>query len=231
MDACPFALSSPAFFAVEPFKRFSLRYPVTALLASLLVLAACSVGSADHSRIDRSQVAAEAEWNAAVRDELQDRSFRQFHPSKDGNPRKAVILDFSNGIGLWAQYAQDGHAINEWEIWAESYSIEGEPGDTMFTVFFDNPSTRQEFPAPCDGCIETEGISLSIRDVFSSDKIAFRLDDPERVLPLPFPVFRSWTKFEEDEYFDSPILSVGLLRVNKEFAQLANSLAGRIGGN
>ena len=183
-------------------------------MASLLVLTACSMGIADLSRIDQSQVAVEAEWKAAVKEELEGRSFRQFRPSKDENPRKAVILDFSNGIRLWAQYAEDGHAINEWEIWAESYSIEGEPGDTTFTVFFDNPSTRQEFPAPCDGCIETAGISLSIRDVFSSDKIAFRLNDPERVLPLPFPVFRSWTKFQEDEYFDSPILSVGPVRTN-----------------
>ena len=172
------------------------------------------MGNIDLSRIDQSQVVAEAEWKAAIRDELRGRSFRQFQPSKDGNPRKAVILDFSSGLSLWAQYAEDGHAINEWEIWAESYSIEGELGDTNFTIFFDNPRTRQVFPAPCEGCIETAGISLSIRNVFSSDKITFRLNDPESVLPLPFPVFRSWTKFEEDEYFDSPILSVGPLRAN-----------------
>ncbi len=69
------------------------------------------MGNADLSRIDQSQVVAEAEWKAAVREELEGRSFRQFQPSKDGSPRKAVILDFSSGIGLWAQYAQDGHAI------------------------------------------------------------------------------------------------------------------------
>ena len=74
--------------------------PVIPLLASLMILAACSMGNADLSRIDQSQVVAEAEWKAAVREELEGRSFRQFQPSKDGSPRKAVILDFSSGIGL-----------------------------------------------------------------------------------------------------------------------------------
>ena len=204
---------------MELFKQLSPWYPVTALLATLLVLAACRMGNAELSRIDQSQVMVEAEWKAAVREVLGGRSFRQFQPSKDGNPRKAVILDFSNGIELWAQYAQDGHALNEWEIWAESFSIDGEPGDTAFTIFFVHPNTRREIPAPCDGCIQTEGLSISIRNVFSSDKIAFRLNDPEKVLPLPFPVFRSWTKFKEDEYFDSPILSVAPTQLNRGLGQ------------
>ena len=204
--------------------------PVIPLLASLMVLAACSMGNADLSRIDQSQVVAEAEWKAAVREEREGLSFRQFQPSKDGSPRKAVFLDFSSGIGLWAQYSKDGYAVNEWEIYADSYSIDGQAGDTIFTVFFDNPSSTQEFPDPCDGCIEIEQFSISIRNVFSSDKIAFRFNDPERVLPLPFPVFRSWTKFLEDEHFDSPILRAGPLRISQVFAAWENTLAGRFGG-
>ena len=155
-----------------------------------MVLAACSMGNADFSRIDQSQVVAEAEWKAAVREELEGRSFRPFQPSQDGSPRKAVILDFSSGIGLWAQYSKDGYAVNEWEICVDSYSIDGQAGDTIFTGFFDNPSSTQEFPDPCDGCIEIEQFSISFRNVFSSDKNAFCLNDPERMLPLPFPVFR-----------------------------------------
>ena len=62
---------------------------------------------------------------------------------------------------------------SKWEIYADSYSIDGQAGDTIFTVFFDNLSSTQEFPDPCDGCIEIEQFSISIRDVFSSDKNAF----------------------------------------------------------
>ena len=34
------------------------------------------------------------EEEARIKDELHDRSFRQFEPSRDGSPRKGVILDF-----------------------------------------------------------------------------------------------------------------------------------------
>ena len=194
------------------YKQLSHQFPVTALLASLMVLAACSLEYAALSRTDQPQLSTKAEWESAVRGELRGRSF----------------LDFSSGLSLWAQYAEDGHAINEWEIWAENYSIEGNPGDTTFTIFLDNPSARQEFPATCEGCMETEGISLSIRSVFSRDKIAFRVNDPERVLPLPFPVFRSWTRFQEDEFFDSPILNKSRMRINRALAQWENLLTGRL---
>ena len=168
----------------------------------MLVLATCSMGSADLSRIDHSQFVAEAEWKAAVKEKLEGRSFRQFHLGKDESPRKAVILDFSNGFRLWAQYSVDSHAVHEWEVSADSYRIDGKADDATFTIYLDNPRSTQEFPDPCDGCIQTEGLSISIRHVFSNEKIAFKLNDPEREQPLPFPVFRSWTKFVEDEYFD-----------------------------
>ena len=164
--------------------------------------------------MDQPQNAAEAEWKATVRDELRGRSFRQFQTSKDGNRRKAVILDFSNGFRLWAQYSLDSHAIHEWEVSADSYSIDGKAGDTTFTIYLDNPRSTQEFPDPCDGCIQAEALSISIRYVFSNEKTAFKLNDPERELPLPFPVFRSWTKFEEDEYFDWPLLSMRPMQID-----------------
>ena len=95
------------------------------------------MGNADPARVDQSQVVAEAEWKAAVREELEGRSFRQFQPSQDGSPRKAVILDFSSGIWLWAQYSKDSYAVNKWETYADSYSIDGQAGDTIFTGFFE----------------------------------------------------------------------------------------------
>ena len=50
--------------------------------------------------------------------------------------------------------------------------------------------------------MEFSGLSISIRDVFDEDKIRFRVDDPQDSLPSPFPVFGSWTRFEEDIYYD-----------------------------
>ena len=58
-----------------------------------------------------------------IKEALNNRSFRQFVPSKDASPRKAVILDFFDGIRVWAQYSKNGHAVNEWEIAAQDYRI------------------------------------------------------------------------------------------------------------
>ena len=137
-----------------------------------------------------------------VKRELNDRSFRQFNPSKDASPRKGVILDFFDGLNLWAQYAKDGHAVNEWEISAEDYRVEKAEGGSEFKIYFNQPSSVQEFPTKCENCIQTSEISVSIRNLFDSEKIAFKVNDPNNSLPLPFPVFKSWTKFSEDEYFD-----------------------------
>ena len=115
-----------------------------------------------------------------------DRSFRQFQPSKNGYPGKAVILDFSNGLSLWAQYAQDDRDINKWEILAERYGFDGEPGDTTFTIFFDKPYTRQELPTTGDGCKESARFSIIVelseeeRTRLLNLKNTFRNDDFSR---------------------------------------------------
>ena len=133
-----------------------------------------------------------------VVEELQGRSFRQFDPHLDASPRKAVILDFTGGITLWAQYAEEGHAVNEWEVFAESYSVDGSGSE--YTIRFNEPGSAQGFPSECDNCIATSGVS--VRDLFNEEKISFKLNGPDKVLPSPFPVFGSWTKFNEDEYFN-----------------------------
>ena len=167
------------------------------LLGLLVVLAlawtlisGCDDGPAEVSEADRERVV----------EELQGRSFRQFDPHLDASPRKAVILDFTWGITLWAQYSEEGHAVNEWEIFAESYSVDGSGSE--YTIRFNEVGSAQGFPSECDDCIPTTGVSFSIRDVFDSEKMSFRLNDPDNVLPLPFPVFGSWTRFNEDEYFN-----------------------------
>lgn len=67
---------------------------------------------------------ASEEDKAQVKGELDGRSFRRFEPSKDGNPKKSVILDFSGPVGIWAQYSEDHRTVNEWEITARDYRIE-----------------------------------------------------------------------------------------------------------
>ena len=138
-----------------------------------------------------------------IKTTLKGRSFRQFDPDDiDASPRKGVILDFFDGINLWAQYAEGDHAINEWEVFAEDYRVEKAENGSEIKIYFKEPSSERILPTQCSNCIETSGISISVRDVFDSEKISFKLNDPDESLPSPFPVFNSWTKFREDEYFD-----------------------------
>ena len=135
--------------------------------------------------------------------ELRDRSFRQFEPSREGDPRRAVIIEFFGpGIQVWAQYAEGDHAIDEWEVMATDYRVEWDSRGSQVTIHFINPRFVQTLPEPCEDCITVTGFSISIRNPFDPERIAFRLNDPDRVLPSPFPVFEDWTRFNEDEYFD-----------------------------
>ena len=134
---------------------------------------------------------------------LENRSFRQFDPDDiDASPRKAVILDFFDGVRLWAQYSEGDHAINEWEIFAGDYRVEKAGNGSEMKIYFTDPSSTRTLPTQCEDCIETSEISISVRDVFDSEKLSFKLNDLNDSLPSPFPVFKSWTKFREDEYFD-----------------------------
>ena len=90
--------------------------------------------------------------------------------------------------------------MNEWEILADSYSVKASGSE--YTLSFNAPGSRQQIPTECEDCIPTKGVSISVRDLFDEGKIAFRVNDPDNVLPLPFPVFESWTRFSEDEYFN-----------------------------
>ena len=146
----------------------------------------------------------DSEEEERVKTELKDRSFRQFDPAKDAEKRKGIILDFfdSEGhiISLWAQYAEGETALKEWEIFAKDYRVE--KAGSEYRIYFEEPHSRQILPTECDNCIETRSISISIRNLFDSEKVQFKLNDEDNILPTPFPVFRSWTRFNEDEYFD-----------------------------
>lgn len=135
-----------------------------------------------------------------VKAELRDRSFRQFEPSRDANKRKAVILNFFDGVELWAQYAEGKSALSEWSVTADDYRIE--KAGSEYRIYFQAPRSEQILPTQCHNCIETSGTSISVRDLFDKEKIRFKLNISNDDFPRPFPVFESWTEFEEDEYFD-----------------------------
>ena len=166
------------------------------LLASAL-LAGCAGGeSGPPEPVSESEV-------ERIKEELAGRSFRQFDPSRDADRRKGVVLDFFSGVSLWAQSAEGGYAVSEWEIVSSDYRVESAGADSAeITITFVDPRTRQQFPEACENCIDTSGVSISIRNVFDAERIAFRLNDPGGNLPAPFPVFGSWTTFREDEIFD-----------------------------
>ena len=166
----------------------------TSLVFTLLIYGACGEGPFHPV----SEMEAEE-----IRMTLKGRSFRQFDPDDiDASPRKGVVLDFFDGIRLWAQYAEGDYAINEWEIFAADFRIEQAGNGSEIKIYFNEPSSERILPTQCKNCIETSGISISIREVFDDEKISFKLNDPDKILPSPFPVFKSWTKFREDEYFD-----------------------------
>ena len=102
---------------------------------------------------------------------------------------------------MWAQYAEDEHAVYEWQITAGSYRVEPTADESGITLILESVTSIQQLPDRCSDCIPVSGVSISVTDVFDNDGTAFRIDDPNNVLPLPFPVFDSWTRFREDEVF------------------------------
>ena len=171
-----------------------------ALLATVTALAGCGDDSGPVDSQPPQQVDRQTLQDIAA--ELEGRSFRQFDPSLDAGQRKGVVLDFLDGFRMWAQYAEDGYAVYEWEITANGYSIESAGEPAAFALFPEGVTSEQQFPDPCLNCIPTAGISIAVRDVLDAGEIAFRIDDPNDVLPPPFPAFDSWTRFREDEVFD-----------------------------
>lgn len=164
--------------------------PILAAFALLLVLS-CS-GSPPEPLPAAEEV--------RLKEELHNRSFRQFEPSRDSDPRKGVIIEFFDGIALWAQYAEGEYAKKEWEISSRNYRILKDSNSEYEFVFVE-PQTRQQIPTECENCIDVSGVTVSVRGL-EKGEVSFKVNDPKGVLPLPFPVFNNWTKFQEDEYFE-----------------------------
>lgn len=179
------------------FVPVSAVFMAVAIAVGLLSLVAVACGGSGTTEISLNS---SEEANAEnVKAHLAGRSFRQFVPAKDASPRRAVVLDFSDGLSLWAQYAESGHAISEWEITAGDYWVKsfGRKSPATLTPVF--PEARQMLPEECRDCIDAAGVTIEVANVFDPEEIQFRVLDPHRKLPSPFPVFDVWTKFQEDE--------------------------------
>lgn len=163
------------------------------IASALVILLALSCSASLPERLSATE-------EARLKEDLHDRSFRQFEPSRDSDPRKGVIIEFFDGIALWAQYAEGEYAKKEWEISSRNYRIL-KYSNSEYEFVFVEPQTRQQIPTECENCIAISGVTLSVRGL-EGGKISFKVNDPKGVLPLPFPVFNSWTKFQEDEYFE-----------------------------
>lgn len=103
---------------------------------------------------------------------------------------------------IWAQYSENQHAVDEWEINWQNYRVEKHGSFSEITIHPENVKSGRNLPVNCEDCIRTSGVSVSIRKVFDAEMISFRVNDPGEVLPSPFPAFGSWTKFQEDEIFE-----------------------------
>ena len=127
------------------------------LAATIIVALAALAMAACDSASPEPLTAAE---DAMVRDELQDRSFRQFEPHVDGDPRRGVIVSFFGPLSLWAQYSEGRYALNEWEITARAYRIEKHGDTSEVTLYFEEPQSTQNLPTQCGNCIDTAGVSI-----------------------------------------------------------------------
>ena len=170
-----------------------LRPLAGAIILALAALAMAACGSPSPEPLTAAE-------DAMVRAALQDRSFRQFEPHVDGDPRRGVIVSFFGPLSLWAQYSEGRYALNEWEITAREYRIEKHGDTSEVTLYFVEPRSTQGLPTQCDNCIDTAGVSISVRNYADSGSADIKINDPGNVLPSPFPVSDSWTEFREDEY-------------------------------
>lgn len=99
------------------------------------------------------------------------------------------------------KYSERGRALGEWELVSSDYRIEQAGGGLIVT---NHPPRRARNAAPCRcrDCAGSSGVPVAIQNVLDADRIRFRVDDLQRRSPPPFPVFRSWTRFEEDIHYD-----------------------------
>ena len=177
------------------------RFATKAPLAVVLLLSLAALWALATAACATPEPVTDSE-ETQIKSVLADRSFRQFDPGRDDSPRRSVVIDFFRGMEVWAQYAEGNTAVDEWSIAADDYRIEKSGDLSNITIYLENPASERSLTEPCRDCIPSDSFSVSIRNALDKDEIEFRLNDPDGILPSPFPVFTSWTRFSEDEYFE-----------------------------
>ena len=133
-----------------------------------------------------------------VKGHLAERVFRQWDPSRGADRSKAIVLDFTKGLKVGAQYSEAGGVVDEWEVYQDGYWIEKAFDQPVYRFEVRQPTVHRRLPEECMNCIDTQGLIVLVRDFGDADEIQFALVDSVGHLPSPFPVFESWTRFVED---------------------------------
>lgn len=131
---------------------------------------------------------------------MNGRVFRQSDPSADAVERKTVEIDFrGGGLAVRAQQLEGGQVVAEWSVSGPVYWIEKAVEQAIHKLHIRNGVVERTRPEECTDCIDVRGMSVLIRRYHLDDDMRFVLWDSIGHLPPPFPVFQSWTSFEEIE--------------------------------
>lgn len=128
---------------------------------------------------------------------LEGQNFLRYEPNEAARNKKAVRIDFSDGLYFAATQWENDIAVHDWSIRSRRYSVERSTHGSRIKIYFVESTSRVKLPHACQNCLDTSGVSISVRDVFDSEKIRFKINDPDNNLPPPFPLFHSWTQFPE----------------------------------
>ena len=101
-----------------------------------------------------------------------------------------MIIHFFSGVGLWAQYSEGGHALDEWEIVTSDYRIEQTRDGSIIRIHFTSPRSERNLPTTCSDCVESSGFLH-----FDPGRVRRREDQvprgrPTGQLALPVPGIR-----------------------------------------
>ncbi|MCY3808267.1 MAG: hypothetical protein OXG58_02330 [Gemmatimonadetes bacterium] len=131
---------------------------------------------------------------------MNGRAFRQSDPSADAVHRKTVEIDFRRGeLAVRARQLEGGQVVAEWSVSGPVYWIEKAVEDAIHKLHIRNGVVERTHPEECTDCIDVRGMSVLIHRYHLDDELRFALWDSIGHLPAPFPVFQSWTSFEEIE--------------------------------